>query len=107
MRDTTYSLGLVVDFLDKHDIKYKYCNANIGILFYNHGCRIDINNTYALSIQTHPDISGTAFAETALQNMVTKEIVDDGTYGYYDVQRWCTPEQLFDHIRELTETYDV
>lgn len=97
----TYSMGLVKDFLDDKGIPFKYNNANAGMLFYNHGCRVQLNDTFSISIQTHPDVAGPCFAETALQNTETKRIVDDGTFGYYDVQRWCTPDDLFEHITKV------
>ena len=95
----TYSLSLVTEFLDSKKISYKYCNANIGILFHNHGCRVILNDTYSISIQTHPDVAGCSFAETALQNMKTKQLVNG------DVDRFNTPQELFDYITDMVSKY--
>lgn len=95
----TYSLSLVTDFLDSKKIPYKYCNANVGILFHNHGCRVQLNDTFSLSVQTHPDVAGPSFAETALQNNVTKKIVGG------DVERFYSPQELFDYITEIVRKY--
>lgn len=99
----TYSLGLVTAFLDANGIPYTYNNARVGFSLYNHGCRVKINDTYHISIQTHPDIAGNRFAETALQNLKTQQLVEDGTFGYTDVMRFPTPQDLFDHIKKCME----
>lgn len=97
----TYSLRLITDFLQKYNIPFTYHNANVGYMFVNHGCRITLHDKYRLSIQTHPLVTKAAFAETALQGLETDMIVDDGTYGYDDVIRWKTPEELFEHIQTI------
>jgi len=97
----TYSLRLVIEFLKNKQIPYTYCSANVDYMLYQHGCRIRLDDTYTLSIQTHPMIAGKSFAETALRNMVTKEIVEDGTHDYYDIKRFHDPSDLFDHILSL------
>lgn len=101
MLGDTYSLRLVVSFLKDNRIPYKYCNANVGFIFHNHGCRINVDDTYSLSIQTHPMVTGESFAETGLTNVVTKAMVEDGTHGYHDVMRFLDPKELFDHILSL------
>lgn len=97
----TYCLGLVTQFLDDLGVKWTPSNAHIGISFYTHGCRVKLNDMYMLSIQTHTDIIGDSFAETGLQNTKIKKMVYDGTFGYYDVIRFCTPDSLFQHLREV------
>jgi hypothetical protein len=67
----------------------------------DHGCRVTLNDKYSLSIQTHPMIVAEYFAETALQDMIEKTMVYDGTYTYDDVKRFYEPQELFDHITEL------
>jgi hypothetical protein len=104
MRNETYSLRQVTTFLKERNIPYKYSNANVGISFYNHGCRIDVNDTYKLSIQTHTDIVGPSFAETALQDVKKGQIVYNGIYGYIDVIRWDSPQELFDHIDTIMKS---
>jgi hypothetical protein len=97
----TYSLRQVTTFLKVRNIPYKYCNAHVGMSYYNHGCRIDVNEKYKLSIQTHTNVVGPSFAETALQDAVKGTIVYDGVYGYYDVIRWDSTQELFHHIDDL------
>lgn len=97
----TYTLRIVTDFLRSNNIEFKYSSSRVGFGFYEHGCRIQIDDTYQLSIQTHTDVVGESFAETALQNKVTQRIVEDGTFDYYDVKRFDTPQDLFDHIKEV------
>ena len=100
----TYSLRIITDFLRKNNIPFTYHNANVaGYTVVNHGCRITLHDTYMLSIQTHPLVAAYAFAETALQGLQTKRMVHDGTYGYDDVIRWATPEELFEHIQKIIE----
>lgn len=100
--DETYCLRLVTAFLKKEGIPFDYNSAMVGgMSLYEHGCRVDVDDTYKLSIQTHSDVVGSSFAETALQNMVTHNICYDGTHGYYDVRRWNTPEELFKHIKAV------
>jgi len=98
MFDETYSLSLVTEFLKSKGIPFTYCNAQVGILFYNHGCRIQLNDTFSLSVQTHPDVAGNCFVEVALQNVVTKQFVGDE-------ERFATPQQLFEHIQGLVSEY--
>lgn len=99
MFDETYSLRLVTQFLKEHGIDFEHSSANVGILFNDHGCRVKVNDVLDLSIQTHPDVTGTSFAETALMNTITNKMVDDGTHGYDDIRRWDTPDELFQHIK--------
>lgn len=104
MDEETYSLRLVTDFLKQQNIPFELHSANVGICFAEHGCRVTLDDTYKLSIQTHPDVTGCSFAETALQNMVIRKMVYDGTHGYYDIKRWNTPDELFEHILELVKS---
>ena len=99
----TYSLRLVTEFLQKEGIPFEHSSARLRNSFYEHGCRIVLNDTFKLSIQTHPDVVGTSFAETALQNMVDMKICYDGTLGYYDVRHWNTPQHLFEHIKTVLQ----
>lgn len=101
MSQETYALKLITSFLQENNIKFNYNNSNIGMSFYNHGCSVKINDTYKLSIQTHTDVVGPSFVEVALQNVNTQKIVYDGTYGYYDVIRFNTPQEFFHHILDV------
>jgi hypothetical protein len=98
--DCTYSLRVIVEFLESKDIKYKFASSRVGLLLYEHGCRIDLTDDLKMSIQTHPMIAGPAFAETAIQSMERKTVVY-GHFGYNDVIRHDTPEDLFNHIQEV------
>lgn len=98
--DSTYSLRVVEDYLKEKDIKYVFANARVGLFLYDHGCRIDLTDDLKMSIQTHPMIAGPAFAETAIQSMERKSVVY-GYFGYNDVIRHDTPEELFNHIQEV------
>jgi hypothetical protein len=97
----TYSLRIITTFLQENGIEFNYCNSRVGIGMYNHGCGVKLDDTYKLSIQTHTDIIGSSFAEVALQNVKTQQLVYDGTYGFGDVIRFDTPQDLFDNILEV------
>lgn len=101
MLGETYALNLVTTFLKELNIDFNYSNSRMGFGLYYHGCRVDINDTYCLSIQTHIDVVGPSFVEVALQNVKTQKIVDDGTYGYFGVIRFDTPHKLFDHLLDV------
>lgn len=98
--DCTYSLRVIVDFLESKDIKYKFASSPVGYVFYEHGVRMDLTDDLKMSIQTHPMIAGPAFAETAIQSMQQQKVVY-GHFGYNDVIRHDTPEDLFNHIQEV------
>lgn len=107
MFDETYSLRIVTNHLRKLGIPFEHNSAKVGTGFNEHGCRVKLDEVYKLSIQTHPDVVGDSFAETALQNMLKKQICYDGTHGYYDVRRWGTPEELIEHVKSLVGTNTV
>ena len=91
MSDLSYSLSLVVKFLDENGIKYKFASPNLDCIC-EHGVRVQINDRFSVSIQTHPNIANSAFAETLLFDG------DEMANGEY---RWKTPEQLYEYIRSL------
>jgi hypothetical protein len=97
--DCTYSLRVIVDFLESNDIKYKFASSHVGLLMYEHGCRIDLTDDLKMSIQTHPMIAGPAFAETAIQSTQQQKVIY-GYFGYNYVIRHDTPKDLFSHIQE-------
>lgn len=101
MSDETYCLHLVTEFLNSKNIPFVYCNARIGPFMYNHGCQIKLaNDEYIMSIQTHPLISGSSFAETAIIDNDGKFALDKFNY-YGEVIRHDTPEDLFTHIIDI------
>lgn len=88
-RKDTYSLSIITTWLKEKNIPFTYCNGGgVGFMFYNHGLRISIKND-TLSVQTHPNITGWAFAETLLLSNMRDET------------RHKTPEDLFTYIKSL------
>lgn len=58
---------LITLYSKKLNIPFIYSNARIGLCVYNHGCQIKLcNDNYNISIQTHPLICGSSFAETEI-----------------------------------------
>lgn len=101
MLGETYSLRIVTALLRENHLEYTYNDAKVGVTLFHHGCRIALNERYTLSIQTHPDIAGFSFAETAM--LVDNKVVMDGTFGYDDIKRFHTPEALMEHVRALVD----
>lgn len=102
MYDETYSLSLITEWAQKNNFSFKYSSANVDFLIVEHGIRLALPGKFKLSIQTHPIIVNSAFAETALiykGNVVyTYDIME-----YDDCQRFESPTELFSHIVELNE----
>jgi len=94
----TYSLQIIIDWVHTKDLTYKHSNAGVGLGFVNHGIRLALGNDFELSIQTHPDIAVSEFAETALIHK--NKLVRIMSYGE-DIQRWSNPEELFAHIEVM------
>ena len=103
MLGQTYCLRVITEYLKSKNINFEYCSAKVSHGFYDHGCRIDIGEDLKMSIQTHPMVTGEAFAETAIQNMKTKTM-NNSLFNYHgDVKRHYTPEKLFSHIEQVLE----
>lgn len=87
----TYSLSIITAWLKEKNIPFNYAQASLGMLssIYNHGIRINIKDNDVLSIQTHPDVAGWAFAETLVRSNMLSDI------------RHETPEKLFEFIETL------
>ncbi len=98
MNRHTYSLGLIVDWAKSKNYTFTYSNPRVGFGLVNHGMKLQLPNNFELSIQTHPDIASSAFAETALMHGVDFAKILDYRW---DVVRWQTPEKLFTHIEQL------
>ncbi len=97
----TYSLKIITDWLkqknmkDLKNIKFIYNSAPVDRYgMYQHGIKISFP-TFGLSIQTHPMVTGWAFAETLKTNDMSNEI------------RHATPEKLFEYIEELIKTEEL
>lgn len=102
MLGETYALSLVTRFLQQNNMEFEYNSAKVGsLLLYHHGCRVSLKDRYSLSIQTHPDIVGCFFAETALMDVEKKQFVVDGTLGYRDVMQFSTPDALREHLLDV------
>lgn len=85
----TYSLKLITNWLQDKGLQYTFRSANGAALgYYEHGIRVKFN-TYELSIQTHPDIAGWAFAETMRSTNLISET------------KHATPQELFDYLDRL------
>ena len=107
----TYSGRLLMDWLKENKIAYEPANSSIGILRYVHGVRILLPHSTCLSVQTHPDVAGQAFAETFLIRTSDDDDsftpIDDEELGYAeDVQRFGTPEDLFNHIEKVVAKFN-
>lgn len=110
--ECTYSCRLIAEFLEAERVYYTFNSAPVGILHYAHGLRISLgqDDTVSMSIQTHPDIAATSFAETFLMRQTddsSSVAQDDAELGYVyrDVRRFQTPELLFDHILQVVHKY--
>lgn len=108
----TYSARLIMTWLKEHNIQFKPASSSIGILHYVHGVRVLLPHSTCLSVQTHPDIAATAFAETFLIRTCDDDDsftpVNDEELGYdEDVQRFGTPEELFNHIEKVVAKLNV
>lgn len=100
----SYSIRKVTEWLTAKDLAFNFNSPNLssgmpemtqtGIVF-------KVNDAMRLSVQTHPIVTGTAFAETALQN--DKGVVYCPELGYDEVIRHAEPEELFEHITKLLE----
>jgi hypothetical protein len=85
----TYSLNLITSWLKEKNINFKYSSAPVDRFgIYEHGVSISFPSFY-LSIQTHPIVTGWAFAETLKSDDQINET------------RHPTPEKLFQYLEEL------
>lgn len=102
MYDESYSLSLITKWAQIHNFSYKHSSAKVGCSFVEHGIRLELPGKFKLSIQTHPVIACSAFAESGLiydNNLVyAYDILE-----YDDCQRFATPEELFAHIVAMND----
>ena len=106
---TTYSCRLVVERLENiglvkdEDFTVEACTIDVFNI-YSSGVRLKIGQNTVLSIQTHPNIAGPSFAETAILH--NGNVVYPEKLGYEgDVIRHWKPEDLFTHISLVLHTY--
>lgn len=85
----TYSLSLITSWLKEKNKEFKYSSAPVDRFgIYEHGIRISFPS-FSLSVQTHPKVTGWAFAETLKSDDTINET------------RHPTPEKLFEYLEEL------
>jgi hypothetical protein len=95
----TYNLRIITKWLKQKDIEYTYLNNNYGNI-YEHGVRIPLDGDFELRIHTHTNICFDAFCQTAL--LYKSKIIFILDY-YSDVLHHYSPEELFNHIDNMTE----
>lgn len=84
----TYSLRLLTSWLKENKISFIYYSPDIEYdKLYEHGIKIKYKDTF-ISIQTHPRVTGWAFAETLILDNITEEAI-----------RHETPDSLFTYIK--------
>jgi hypothetical protein len=100
----SYSLQKIITYLNKRNIVYTINNPGFSMCLVMTGIRIAFpDGVHYLSIQTHPIIAGTAFAETLLHTLTDEKIglVYNKQLMYYrDMRKYNEPEELFEHIDE-------
>lgn len=99
---TTYSLSLVVKFLEENNMQYEFStlqkSANDTSMIED-GLYIQISNDLVLTILTHPIQVYTSFAEVA---SITKD--KEGNYkNVSNVVQFDTPNELFAYIKARYE----
>ena len=90
--NTTYSLSLIVNFLNEKNMLYtfhSYKSENENYL--ENGVLVKIDDSISISIQTHPLIADTKFAEIAVMDMITNTFI-------CDMKAFHTPEELFNYL---------
>ena len=102
-RFSTYSVRKITEWRDQQGFcDYVKGNPRLVSDFMVTGVPLVLGETYQLSIQTHPDIAGHAFAETAITRKDKGGVVYISKYGYYgDVIRHDEMDDLFEHISLL------
>jgi hypothetical protein len=88
----TYSLNIITKWLKDNNLNYVYNSCRAAsyndFLLYEHGVTLILNNLH-VSIQTHPMIAGSCFAETLKKNNILSDT------------RHETPEKLFEYLNEI------
>lgn len=101
----SYSLGKVIEFLQKNEYEFKASSSSgAGYCGVEHGVRVLVGGGIEISIQTHPIIAGSSFAETAI--MHNDNMIFPRDLGYYeDIIRHNEPVDLFAHITAVYAMY--
>lgn len=115
-KEFTYSAKIIVDFIEKEGIMFEptyYPHHTPMYTVHCSGIRISFKEVPDVwfSIQTHPAVTETCFAETLLQQEGVDEKSEDngGTKIIYKLGKDCirheTPEALFQYIKEMQEFF--
>ena len=97
---TSYSLRLVVTWLNSKGMTYEFSSPRTGTLC-DTGLITPLQGDFTLSIQTHPLIVIDKFAETAL--LYKGKLCYTHDWDYYDTRTYDTPDALFAHIDDLRQ----
>lgn len=107
MTDYAYAANKISKWLTQNGFKHHPRSSNIdGFVLYEHGICIEFKSPYestdfvSMSVQTHPAISGSSFAETAILRN-SKTLITPICLGYHEVLRHDEPQDLFDHIQKI------
>jgi len=107
MVDYAYAANTISKWLTQNGFKHHPRSSKIdGFILYEHGVCIEFTTPYeskdfvSMSIQTHPAISGSSFAETAILRN-SKTLITPICLRYQDVIRHKEPQDLFDHIQKI------
>ena len=101
----SYSLGKVIEFLQKNEYEFKESSSSgAGYCGVEHGVRVLVGGGIEISIQTHPIIAGSSFAETAI--MHNDNMIYPQDLGYFEDIIWHNePVDLFAHITAVYAKY--
>lgn len=93
--NASYSLGKVIEFLQKNEYEFKVSSSSgAGYCGVEHGVRAIVGGGIEISIQTHPVIAGSSFAETGI--MHNDNMIFPRDLGYFeDIRRHNEQVDLF------------
>lgn len=102
----TQKLATIVDWIAERGLLFSYSSFRLSPWIpqeFEDGIRITITQDFYLSVQTHPALTGSHFAETALIGRTLPfpfEVAYVLDYSR-DVLRWDSPEALFYHVMAM------
>lgn len=103
-----YSANKISQWLTEAGFKHRPRSSKVdGFVLYDHGLCVEFaapepsEQFISMSIQTHPTISGSDFAESAMF-ISSKTMISPGCLGYIDdIIRHQEPEDLYRHIQQV------
>ncbi len=106
----TYSCRIINRFLRtiglEHGTHFGHFYSSFDTLSAHYsGIRIYLSHQIMLTVHTHPNIVGSAFASTCLTGETDKKLLQVFGYLENNCQFHETPEQLFNHLATLTGNY--